>query len=238
MSIIDCYAKKDEVTIHYLDSTNDDPNLTPFVYIPGALGFAEQFQEEMKYFSPRRSIALSLRGMGKSDAPQTGYTLEEHVSDIQSVVEKSNVKDYCMMAYSMGVPYALSFVVRNSEQIKGLIICDYPAKYPSIPQTWVDGIISKGILGTERSHVIQEIQRDSVETYLWKELSSLLCPVLILKGGTEHALLQMEDVEQYKHHLKNVSVVEFSDSGHELWVPDYDRFIHTIKEFLLVLDEM
>lgn len=184
-------------------------------------------------------MLLVLEEWEKAMHLKQGIHWKDHVSDIQSVVEKSNVKDYCMMAYSMGVPYALSFAVRNSEQIKGLIICDYPAKYPSIPQkTWVDGILSKGILETERSHVIQGIQRDSVEAYLRKELSGLLCPVLILKGGTEHALLQMEDVEQYKHHLKNVSVVEFSDSGHELWVPDYDRFIHTIKEFLLVLDEM
>lgn len=237
MTILDCFAINKVISIHYLDSNNFSPELTPLVYVPGALNFAEQFKDEMKVLSPRRSISLSLRGRGKSDAPLTGYTLEEHASDIRAVVENSQVKNYCLMAYSMGVPYSIKFASRYPEQVKGLILCDYPAKYPSIPDTWSEKVFSKGHIDEERHHVVTGIQCESHETLLLQELERITCPVLIIKGGTEQSLLKNDEVEKYKKHLKNVNIAEFMESGHELWVPDYDVFFNTVGQFLEKLDK-
>jgi pimeloyl-ACP methyl ester carboxylesterase len=224
MTLLGRFAKKNNVSIHYLESTDYTSELTPLVYVPGALGFAEQFEDEIKVLSPRRCISLSLRGRGKSDAPLTGYTLEEHVTDIESVIKNSGIQEYCLMAYSMGVPYAIKFASEHSVQIKGLILCDYQARYPSIPESWIEGVLSRGYISEERHHVVKGIQQDSKEVYLWDELKKITCPVLIIKGGTEQSLLKDDATEIYKNQLKNVEIVEFTDSGHELWIPDYGRF--------------
>ncbi|MBE4909886.1 alpha/beta hydrolase [Bacillus luteolus] len=235
MVLLERFAKNNNISIHYLESMDLNFDLIPLVYVPGVLGFAEQFEDEMKVLTPRRCI--SLRGRGKSDAPLKGYNLEQHVSDIKSVVENSGIKEYYLMAYSMGVPYAIKFASENPKQIKGLILCDYQARYPSIPESWVEGVISRGYIKEDRHHVVRGIQLDSKETYLMDELKKITCPVLVIKGGTEQSLLKNDATEKYKSHLRNVQIVEFSDSGHELWIPDYDRFMNKIGQFLEKIDK-
>ncbi|MGD6774673.1 alpha/beta fold hydrolase [Sutcliffiella horikoshii] len=238
MPVRDRYSKNKDISIHYLETTDYSHNLTPLVYVPGALGFAEHFEDEMKILSPRHCVSLSLRGNGKSDAPLKGYTLEDHVSDIEAAIKESRLKDYCLMAYSMGVPYAIQYASNNPEYIKGMILLDYPAKFPSIPESWVDTVFSKGYIKEDRQHVVRGIQRDSEEVELWEDLQRIKCPVLIIKGGTNHSLLKERATEKYKGNLSNVKVVEFSDSGHELWIPDYNRFIKTVTDFLVELDRL
>jgi len=232
MTIINCFTTNNEVTIHYLDTTEFDPELIPLVYIPGTLGFAEQFEKEMKELSPRRCLSISLRGNGKSDAPLTGYSLEDHVDDIQAVISESGLKDYCLLAYSMGVPFAITFASSGSRDINSLILGDYPARYPEIPEAWVENVLSRGFVSNDREHVVRNIQADSKRMDLEGDLSRIVCPVLLIKGGTEKSLLKENEVEKYKNNVKHLSVVEFSDSGHELWEPDYQRFLKTITDFL------
>ncbi|KOP70312.1 hypothetical protein AMS59_21075 [Lysinibacillus sp. FJAT-14745] len=222
------------VKIQYIETTNCDQKLLPLVYIPGALGNAEQFIVEMESLFPRHCISISLRGRGKSDAPLSGYTFEEHILDITSVIKESNINAYCLMAYSMGVPYAIKYAAMNSSEIKGLILCDYPAIYPLIQETWIEAV---GKLVEEgRDHVVRGIQRDSKDIVLWEELKEINCPVLVLKGGTKGSLLSTDEAEKYKSNLKNVELIEFSESGHELWIPDYNKFINTITDYLNKID--
>ena len=105
-----------------------------------------------------------------------------------------------------------------------------PAKYPRIPEQWIEN--AKKFVPQNRRHVVEEIQKDSKEIILWEKLKEINCPVLVIKGGTEQALLKKEASVKYKRNLKSVELIEFINSGHELWVPDYDKFILSIKDFL------
>lgn len=234
--IKDCWASSQNANIHYLDSLGEEnKETTPLVYVPGAFGFAEQFSDEMVVLSNRRCIALSLRDRGKSEAPLNGYSFEHHVLDIDAVVKQSGIKNFCLMAYSMGVPYALKYA-NSSNIIKGLILCDYPASYPKLTKTWSDNVISKGLIRKEREYVVTEIQKESNELNLWNELHQIQCPVLVIRGGTDKALLKEAEAKEYEDHLTNVKVVTFPESGHELWIPSYNQFMTSITDFLLLLD--
>lgn len=233
MNYTDKFTNTD-INIHYIETTDHVIGLLPLVYIPGALGNAEQFIEEMKSIFPRHCISISLRGIGKSDAPLKGYTFEEHILDISAVIKKSKLSAYYLMAYSMGVPYAIQYAATNPNEVKGLILCDYPAKYPRIPEQWIES--AQKFVPENRHYVVEEIQKDSKEIILWEKLKDINCPVLVMKGGTEQALLKNEASVKYKSELKSVELIEFNNSGHELWVPDYDKFILTIKEFLNKID--
>lgn len=100
--LVDRWANADDIKIHYLESRDYEEDLTPLVYVPGALNDAEQSIEFMHYFKKRRCITMSLRGRGNSDAPMNGYSLNDHVKDINAVVQQSQVNHYCLLAYSMG----------------------------------------------------------------------------------------------------------------------------------------
>jgi pimeloyl-ACP methyl ester carboxylesterase len=237
MDFKDQYGINDGVKIHYLDTESYDTNLIPLLYVPGAMNHAEQFTKVMEFFAPRQCVPLSLRGRGKSEAPSLGYSFEDHVQDIESVVRNCNIKNYCLMAYSMGVPYAISYASKHPKQLKGLILCDYPAKYPAIPKSWSERILSNGQISEERYHVVEGIQRESKEIILEQELTKISCPVLILKGGTEASYLKKDDTEVYKRNLLHVDIKVFENSGHELWIPNFMEFIETIRRFLASLDK-
>lgn len=235
MKLIDKWAKSGDVSIHYLENNSISPQSTPLVYVPGALNYAEQSVELLQEFEPRRWFSMSLRGRGKSAAPDSGYTLDDHVRDIEAVIVHSQLQGYCILAYSMGVPYAIQFAAK-SPGIKGLILCDYPAKYPAIPKVWAERILSRGYVQKEKEHAVKGIQRDSENINLYDELTKISVPVLVIKGGTEESLLNKAEVKQYKKNLQNIKIVELAESGHELWEPDRDKFIEVIKEYLAGLD--
>lgn len=152
---------------------------------------------------------------------------------------KQNTKFLIMISFpnlkmpinAMGVPMAIKYAAMWS---KGLILYDYPAKYPLIQETRIEAVgklVEKG-----RDHVVRGIQKESKEIVLWEELKEIGCPVLVLKGGTKGSLLNTDEADKYKNNLKNVELIEFSESGHDLWTPDYNKFINTITNYLNKID--
>ena len=68
MEWIDRGAYVGNVKVNYLESHNHDERLMPVLYIPGALNDAEQSLDVLDAFYPRKRVAVSLRGRGKSMA--------------------------------------------------------------------------------------------------------------------------------------------------------------------------
>ncbi|CAM4480479.1 alpha/beta hydrolase [Paenibacillus tarimensis] len=87
--------------IHYLDSTHaSDPALTPLVISPGLSETAEEYMDLLEFMLPRRSVVLSYRGRGKSDTPDTGYNLSEHITDLAAVIRDTGLTKHHIMGYS------------------------------------------------------------------------------------------------------------------------------------------
>src|SRR6266571_8484238 len=135
----DGWVDNNGVRLHYIESQpRTSVELVPIVFIPGALGTAELYYREIESLAPRRCVAISLRGRGKSAAPREGYSLEDHVSDIEAVVQSAELRSFCLMAYSMGVPYAIDYAARNPQHIRGLVLGDYKARLPAIGPEWIE----------------------------------------------------------------------------------------------------
>jgi len=189
---------------------------------------------EGQILAPRRVVAVSLRGRGKSDAPDRGYTFQDHVSDIRSVIDEAGLSSYCLVAYSMGVPFAIEQAATDTVRAKGLVIGDYAARWPVIRPEWVEQSLrhpnanKKAVIG---------LQREATEVILWERLQRVECPVLVIRGGKPGSLLSKENADLYRRNLRDVVVVEFEDSDHAIFNPNYDRYIGTIKDFLERIDK-
>lgn len=220
------------VRLHYIESKRDALQAyRPLVYIHGAYGKAEGFLSEMEALSPRRCVAVSLRGRGKSEAPETGYTLDHHISDIAAFVKHLGLGRFCLMGWSVGVAYSIGYASRHPGSVAGLILLDYPARHPAFPPQWADRVLSDRSLDW-KPHAVHAIQRESVETPLWDDLARVPCPVLVIGGGQPGSLLKPEHIEKYRQHLPSVEIVIFDNSGHDVSKPDYNRFIRTLTAFL------
>ncbi len=234
--IQDVFVNNQGVKLHYLRSYGDE--LMPLIYISGSLGNAEHFKDEMVRLAPRPTVALSLRGLGKSDAPERGYRFEDLVSDVVTVIKAVKLEPFFLMAFSRGVPLALRYAASFPDTLKGLVLLDYPARYRNIPESWAmtaKAWAEKASLDIP-GHVIEQMQRESAHVSLWEELPKITCPTLIVRGAQADAQLKPEDAAHYLELLPNAREVVFEKSGHEVFKPDYERFMTTIEAFLLELD--
>lgn len=220
------------VRLHYIESNRNAPaSIPPLVYIHGAYGTAEGFLPEMEALSPRRCVAVSLRGRGKSEAPETGYSFDHHVSDIEALVNHLGLDRFCLMGWSVGVAYSIGYASRHPGSMAGLILLDYPARHPAFPPQWADRVLSDRSLDW-KPHAVHAIQRESIETLLWDDLAMVPCPILVIGGGQPESLLKPEHIKKYRQHLPSAEIVVFKDSGHNVSKPDYQRFIRTLTAFL------
>lgn len=234
-TIEDGWAENKDVRLHYIDANKGmDFHLIPLFYVGGG-GLAEDLLPEIPLFAPRRCISMTQRGHGKSDAPERGYAFEDYIADIEAIVERIGLAAFCIMAFSIGVPYAIEFVARHPQLVKGFIIIDYPARYPAIKPEWIETVLPK-MSNRVRPHAVRAQQQESREILLWERLDKIACPVLIMRGGQSGALLTPERTAMFLQYLPNAKVVTFEKSGHMVWESDYNGFIETVKNFLQQID--
>ncbi len=193
----------------------------------------------------RHCIALSYRGRGRSDTPLTGYDLQDHVSDLAAVIENERLDQFCLLAFSRGVPYAIGYTLEHLDKVAGLILADQPP----IQNRWPEGNAEfwKNLVYREKpvTHFIRPaaldgIQREARQIEFWDSLSHIECPVLILRGlATTHAIppdLSEQDSLRYQRLLKNVQEVGFEHSGHMIPDDEPDKYADTIRGFMAKLD--
>ena len=139
------------------------------------------------------------------------------------------------MAFSRGVPVALKYAVRRPERVVGLVLLDYPVRSTKYSERWVEGALPVAREQGVPEHVVRRMQQESRDEDLWDELQGLTCPVLVVRGGRSSVLSEVE-AERYQRVLPQVEIVVFEDAGHEVFRPDYERFMRTVAAFLERLD--
>lgn len=232
----DGWADNHGVRLHYLETGTDRaPSSLPLVFLPGTFGYAEDYIDEMSALAPRRCMAVSLRGRGRSDTPEVGYSFDDHVSDFAVLVARSGLDRFAVMAYSMGVPYAIGYALRHADRVAGLILGDYPARYRTLSPVWAERALA-AMPERAKPLVAQALQRDATEVLLWDRLIELRCPTLLLRGGQPGVMATDEVVERYRRHLPALQVATLPDNGHELWRPDFAAYIGAVRDFLQQLD--
>lgn len=69
-----------------------------------------------------RTIALDQRGWGQSDAPPSGYTLDELAADAEGVIEALGLTRYVLVGHSMGGKVAQLIASRRPPGLAGLVL--------------------------------------------------------------------------------------------------------------------
>jgi pimeloyl-ACP methyl ester carboxylesterase len=224
------WAEHGEVRLQYLDNQGSQDSV-PLLFIPGLHGSAEDFRGVLDAIEPRRALAISLRGRGKSSVPAAGYRFEDHVRDIAALVDTTGFSSVCLVGHSVGTAYALGYTLEHPDRVSALVMAGYGARYPELSADWG--------FRTMRNHpnelpmiAVLGLQHDSVELDLWPTLADLSCPLLIIRGAKPTSRLPADQAADYLRWQPAARLVVFPDSGHRLWVPDMEHFTHTIEDFL------
>ena len=137
-------------------------------------------------WAPHRCVIVDLRGRGASDAPERGYTVDDHVGDLDAVVADARIGPVHLVAYSRGTTYALAWALEHPDSVLSLTVGDYRAEQIVPPDGWASWWMStswRGIPMTERMqpHVVHEVARDVTAISYWSRLAELPCPVLVIR---------------------------------------------------------
>jgi pimeloyl-ACP methyl ester carboxylesterase len=87
---------------------------------------ADLWKASYNAFPQYRVIAVDLPGYGKSDKPETNYSMEYFARAIDAVMTDAKVKRAVLVGHSMGTPVARQFYRLYPEKTLGIVVVDGP----------------------------------------------------------------------------------------------------------------
>jgi pimeloyl-ACP methyl ester carboxylesterase len=223
--------------IRYLDNDPADPVGIPIVFSPGIADDAGDYDAMLSYFSPRRVIAVDVRGRGGSDAPPVGYTVDLLADDLGAAIDAAGIERFHLMTFSRGTPTALTIAFRDPTRVASIAIGDYRAVEIQLNTAFVDHQWSSTWRGRPMPqliprHALEEIARDSRPRQLRDELGALGLPVLVARGDQPGCLVDDAAVGQYRLSVPGVEIVVIPGASHDLFRPERLGYPKAVTEFI------
>jgi len=231
------YVDNDGVRLHALDNRRTDATLPPVLAIPGMGEYADEYRWLLDALGERRVVGVDVRGRGRSDVPDSGYTWEHHISDLRAVVDALDLDRPIVVAFSRGSSYGLGYALSYPADVRGLVIGDYFARHVGLPEHVADQQLQAKVRGTliadrMSEHAVRRVVAESREVPLWDRLTELQCPVLLIRGGRKSALVGEELAAQWRASLPSVQMELIADAGHDLWSRDLDAYLAVLLPFV------
>jgi pimeloyl-ACP methyl ester carboxylesterase len=225
------------VRLHALDNDRHDAAGVPVLVVPGFAEHADEYRWLLDALGPRRVVVVDVRGRGRSDVPESGYTWEDHVGDVAAVVHDRRLDRPVLVAFSRGSSYALGHALAHPDEVRGLVVGDYFARHAALPDGFADRQLQTEIRGTlvaDRmdEHAVRQVFGQAREVPLWDRLPELRCPVLLIRGGRRSALVTDDVAAKWRAALPSVDIALLPDAGHDLWSRDPDAYLAVLRNFL------
>lgn len=109
------------------------------LFLHGFGGHALQWEKQLAAFAEKyRVVAPDLRGHGLSDYPDSAYTMQELVGDLERIAEQLHLpKQFVVIGHSFGGAIAASFTVRNPTRVEKLILIGTATSFRLGMQSWL-----------------------------------------------------------------------------------------------------
>jgi len=122
----DHYVTANGIRLHYLDHSGPGPAL---VLAPGLTANAHSFDGLIRsgLSDVARVIALDLRGRGESDAPPSGYAMEDHARDVLGLLDALGLDRIVMGGHSFGGLLTYWLAANHPERVDRCVVLDAPA---------------------------------------------------------------------------------------------------------------
>jgi pimeloyl-ACP methyl ester carboxylesterase len=188
-----------------------------------------------------RVVAFSFRGRGLSSTPESGYDLNDHLSDMEAVVKATVLTEYCVLGFSRGASYALGWALGHQQDMLGLILVDQPPIHirpgPGYVDFWSSLVyLDVPILNFMRKEALEGLARDALDVDFSSLLHKIRIPVKLFAGRNKEAMipsdLSDEIIDLYKKEIPNFELVEFLHSGHMIPDEEQQKYLLEIDSFI------
>ncbi len=102
-----------------------DPNGPPMLLVHGSFATGRWWEPMLETLPDSLCVAApDLRGCGRSDKPDAGYTVAELAADIEQLVDALGWRDIDLVGHSTGGAVAIEFALRRMDLLHTLTLAD------------------------------------------------------------------------------------------------------------------
>ena len=195
------FADSAGVSIEYLLWEPPAPPSRPgVVLVPGILSPAdcwladEVLVDALRSTGPRKVLAVSLRGRGRSDTPPADWTPEAHHRDILAAMDAEDMGTAFVLGWSLGGAYALGLALSRPRRVAGVAIGDFFPLVPRYGEAWLERVAADPAAAGLPMAAARGIVACGREVTYVDRLHRLAVPLLVLRGTRDDALLGEEAV--------------------------------------------
>jgi pimeloyl-ACP methyl ester carboxylesterase len=226
------FAKLDTMRVHY---HNYGEGKDALVFVHGWSCNIDFWKPNLPAFvNHSRVIAIDLPGHGKSDKPQTTYSMDLFARAIDVVLQDAGVERVTLVGHSMGTPVIRQFYRKYPNKTRALVIVDgglRPFADKAVMNKFIEGFrgpdykqFAEQVIGS-----ISDKVKNPADLATIKD-SMMSTPQHVMVSAME----SMADPEIWKTQDKiNVPTLAIMAKNEQAWTPDYEKFV---RELVPILD--
>jgi 3-oxoadipate enol-lactonase len=125
-------APQRRVPVHGVELALDDRGSGPAILFLHAYPLdGTLWRHQAGAFSGWRTLIPDLRGLGRSDAPDLGYSMATYADDLAGLLDAISVDEVVLAGLSMGGYVAFEFLRRHRPRVRALVLADTRAQADS-----------------------------------------------------------------------------------------------------------
>lgn len=196
------------------------------IFLHGYGGQAQQWKNQLDEFSiSRRTIAIDLRGHGKSDKPYGNYSMVQIVEDLEMVLDELDLEEkFHLVGHSFGGAIATEYAIAHPERIEQLILIATAGEFElnplyrfllNLPGSLLRSFnpFVRGWLSAP-SHVMHAWYHQNVAHWNgWSLFRSLQVPTIVIRGHHDRVFSKTM-FDEVARTIPNADEVDVGASGH------------------------
>lgn len=231
------------VRLSAIDISPDHPQRT-FVFIHGFGGQASQWQYQLQKFAlENRVIAIDLRGHGLSDAPTSGYTLDQLIVDLETALTLLKVKGkFVLVGHSFGGALATEYALKHSDRVERLVLIATAGEFKLQPMLHLVLSLPLSVLRLMGAFtkkwlfaplpVIKQLYFRSMATWNgWERFKALSVPTMVIRGHRD-IVFDRARFEKVTEAVPGGEDVDIGASGHLVMLERREAVDRAIERFL------
>jgi len=231
------------VRLSAIDISPDFPRRT-IIFLHGFGGSAMQWRYQLQKFSrENRVIALDMRGHGRSDKPDSSYSMEEIQADLRAALDSLGVNDpFILVGHSFGGAVSAEFAFLHPDRLDKLILMATAGEFKlnpflrftlSLPLPILQAIgpfTRKWLFAPPR--VLKPWFFNNVSKwYGWEILESIDVPTLVIRGHRDY-VFESSLFERVTKSIPGADEADIGASGHLVMLERRDAVNRAIERSL------
>ncbi|RSM99464.1 alpha/beta hydrolase [Nonomuraea sp. WAC 01424] len=161
------YFEHSGVRLFYADyppATGPRPGRLTLLLVHGLWGAAEGWIHQIPALRTRyRTMAVDLRGHGRSGAPPAGYDLGDHAEDLAALIRHAELAPVVVLAHSMGCSVSTVLAARHPTLVHALALIDPDYAGDPGEREWMSRL-ADDLEGPDADRIAQDLISDRFHT--------------------------------------------------------------------------